>query len=228
MQGPWKNTPAGHVRTDIIVALLLWYLIYVVFDVLSTYWLISNSSLGISGEVNPIAVALYREFGLGGLVFGKISGFIPMAVASVLADSRYRGIGWFRELVETLILSLIGVSSLAALHNFGSILVVEFFRLRVQHLAPWVALTAIVLALALQYVTFRVLRLGDRVRLLEAAIGTLLILTPLFIWREIFITLLQRQPILFAAYIAIMYPLVAAAIYLVEEIRKGGRSPNLS
>jgi hypothetical protein len=229
MQGaPWKTTQAGHVRTDIIVTLLLWYLIYVVFDVLSTYWLINHSAVGIMGEANPIAVALYRALGLGGLLIGKLSGFIPMAVASIMADARYGGIGWFRELVETLLLSLIGASAIVALHNFGSILAVEFFRRGVEHLGPWVALTAIPLALALQYVTFRVLRLGDRVRLVEAAMGTLLILTPLFVWREVFISALQRQPILFAAYIAIMYPLVAAAIYLVEEIRKGRGRANLS
>jgi hypothetical protein len=116
----------GLVRTEIIIILVLWFAIYVVYDVASTAWLINNAPIGLAGEQNPIGQFLFR-YGILGALVAKVVGFITLSAAVIYVDSKYGGHKRIKELVEVVLLVLITVSLLAALQNFMSILQIVFF-----------------------------------------------------------------------------------------------------
>jgi hypothetical protein len=113
----WKG-----VRREILALIGLWFLTYVVFDLASTYWLVTNSSLGIAGELNPLGLALYRSFGYGGMVGGKLAAFVLMSASTMVLDRRFHSVPWFRRVEEVLLLCLVGISSIVALSNFGALI----------------------------------------------------------------------------------------------------------
>ena len=112
----------GPVRGEIVIVLLIWFCIYVLFDVVSTFWLINNTMVGISGEMNPLGRALFSQ-GLESAYLAKILGFVAVSVVVVYIEQAYGRIKWVREVTETVLLVLITISLLAALNNYDSILV---------------------------------------------------------------------------------------------------------
>ncbi len=120
----WRN---GSVRKEIIVILFVWFCIYVLFDVISTFWLINNTKVGIAGELNPFGRLIFAR-GIWEAYLAKLIGFNMMASITIFVDTNYGRIGWVKEAVETVLLILIFISLLAALGNFASILGVSLQR----------------------------------------------------------------------------------------------------
>ena len=114
----WRN---GSVRKEIIIVLLAWFCVYVLFDVFSTFWLISNTIIGIAGELNPLGHALF-SLGVFGAYLGKLVGFIALSTTAIFVDTRYGRIKWVREVTETTMLVMVCISLLVALNNYASIL----------------------------------------------------------------------------------------------------------
>ena len=102
--------------------LLAWFSAYVLFDVVSTFWLINNTVIGLAGELNPLGRAIFAH-GFMEAYFAKLVGFIPVSAATIFLDANYGRTKWVREVTETVLLGLICVSLLAALTNYDSILV---------------------------------------------------------------------------------------------------------
>jgi hypothetical protein len=114
----WRT---GSVRKEVIVVLFAWFCTYVLFDVVSTFWLINYTVVGLAGELNPFGRLVFGR-GVWEAYLGKLIGFIPVATITILVDTNYGRIRWVKEVVETVLLVLILISLVAALGNYTSIL----------------------------------------------------------------------------------------------------------
>ncbi|MDG6902720.1 MAG: hypothetical protein JRM80_12290 [Nitrososphaerota archaeon] len=113
-------------KAQLLVPLLFLFLVFVIFDVGSTVWLINNSPGGLENEVNPAGVALYSSFGAAGLIFPKFALFILFAGMTVYFAQRYSQVRWFVEASQTLVLAQIALSLVISFNNFIAILGVYF------------------------------------------------------------------------------------------------------
>ncbi len=218
-QGPlgilWSDA-----RREITAIIGVWFLVYVVVDLLSTYWLVTNTSVGIVGETNPLGLALYRSLGYGGMIAGKLIAFALMSVATLLLDGKYHSIPWFRGVEKILLLSLVSISSIAAVLNFGSLVTVAYQRGEVQSLSPLVNLLSLILAFGLAYLPGRLIRFQGGFKFLVAVAGALVLASPLLYFKDIFAIVLQQVPAAIAAYVVAGYAVVAGFIYVTDEFRR--------
>jgi hypothetical protein len=211
-------------RSEVLFSLFVWYLLYVLIDVVTTLWLIQNSPLGISGERDPLALAYYQSFGTAGLLLGKLLFFVPCAFAAVTMDAYYSRVPWFKEVTETVVLSLIGYTLIIILNNTIAIAETALATGQLEFLASLLARTvglgALLIATVLAYGTARIVGLKDNYRILEVAVGTSLIVGPLFLLRGTLTETFSRQPITLFAYVGAMFVFVAVGIYMVDEFKK--------
>ena len=202
----------------------MWFLLYVVIDIVTTFWLIQHSPLGISGESDPLARVYYQSFGTAGLLMGKLLTFVPFAFAAVAMDAHYNRVPWFKEVTETVILSLIGFTLLVILNNILAITEMAIasnqLGLLDSLLAHTIGLGSLLIATVLGYGTARIVGLRENYRMLEVAVGTSLIIGPLFLWKGTLTQTFSAHPTTLMAYLAAMFTLVAVAIYMLEDFKK--------
>jgi len=212
------------VRSEVAFSLFVWFLLYVVIDIVTTFWLIQHSPLGISGESDPLARVYYQSFGTAGLLMGKLLTFVPFAFAAVAMDAYYDHVPWFKEVTETVILSLIGFTLLVILNNILAITEMAIasnqLGLLDSLLAHTIGLGSLLIATVLGYGTARIVGLRENYRMLEVAVGTSLIIGPLFLWKGTLTQTFSAHPTTLMAYLAAMFTLVAVAIYMLEDFKK--------
>jgi len=197
----------------------------VVIDLVSTYWLVANTSAGITGESNPLGLALYRTLGYGGMVAGKLVAFALMSSATLVLDRKFNSITWFRGVEKTLLLSLVAISSLAALINFGAFITATYNRGVAQSLSLSVNILSLILFLVLVYLPWRLIGFQGGLRLLVAIGGTLALISPLLYFKDLFVVVLTQVPVAIAAYAAAAYAVIAGLINVFDESRRGQIPP---
>lgn len=74
-------------RTIILLFITI-FILYVIGDYVTTAIAIENSPLGIDGEINPIAVALYNNYGMTSLLLAKIVMFVILSSVTLLILKR--------------------------------------------------------------------------------------------------------------------------------------------
>jgi len=118
------------IKKEMVFLLSVWFVIYVVYDITTTYWLINNTAVGISGEQNPLGRLAFL-YGLSGLLIQKFAGFGAITAAVIIMDNK---LGMrkvtksiiIKDVIEIVLLALIGVSLIGALVNWISILEAVF------------------------------------------------------------------------------------------------------
>jgi hypothetical protein len=202
----------------------VWYLLYVILDVVTTLWLIQHSPLGLSGERDPLAMAYYQSFGTTGLLVGKLLFFMPCAFGAVTMDAYYSRVPWFKEVIETVVLSLIGYTLMVILNNILAIaetaVATGELELLGSLLARSIGLGTLLIATVLAYGTARIVGLKDNYRILEVAVGTAIIVGPLFLWKGALTETFSAQPLTLLAYLGAMFVFVAVAVYMLDEFKK--------
>jgi hypothetical protein len=211
-------------RGEVLFSLFVWYLLYVIIDVVTTIWLIQHSPLGISGERDPLAMAYYQSFGTIGLLIGKILFFMPCAFAAVTMDAYYKRVPWFKEVTETVVLGLIGYTLIVILNNILAIaetaLAAGELELLASLLARTIGLGSLLIATVLAYGTARIVGMKDNYRILEVAMGTAIIVGPLFLWKGALTETFSAHPLTLLAYVGAMFVFVAVAIYMLDEFKR--------
>jgi hypothetical protein len=211
-------------RGEVLFSLFVWYLLYVIIDVATTLWLIQHSPLGLSGERDPLAMAYYQTFGSTGLLIGKLLFFMPCAFAAVTMDAYYNRVPWFKEVTETVVLSLIGYTLMVILNNILAIaetaVATGELELLGSLLARTIGLGTLLIATVLAYGTARIVGVKDNYRILEVAAGTAIIVGPLFLWKGALTGTFSAQPLTLLAYLGAMFVFVAVAVYMLDEFKK--------
>ncbi|MHB8568350.1 MAG: DUF5658 family protein [Nitrososphaerales archaeon] len=218
------------VSIDIVELLLVWYIIFGIMDVITTYWLIQNYSAGISGEANPLGRALWDQFGLAGLILGKVLVFIPMSAAVVYIHSAMKEKKWFREALETILLGMIGYSLIVILNNVvGAILVSAYYDPRVLTTIGFLYFKLGILALCVGVVVAGLhftKQANDSLRVVEASVGVLVVITPTLFAQGVFHYLIVEQPLLFIAYLFGVLSILGIAFYMAESILRMNPRPS--
>jgi len=75
------------IRGETLVILGVLFAIYVVGDLTTTIWLVSNFPGGIEGEWNPLASVIYNENGISGMIASKVIFFIFLSTVAILLES---------------------------------------------------------------------------------------------------------------------------------------------
>jgi len=57
-------------------------------------------------------------------------------------------------------------------------------------------------------------------RILEVAVGTAIIVGPLFLWKGALTETFSAQPLTLLAYLGAMFVFVAVAVYMLDEFKK--------
>jgi len=71
-----KMSDKGHISIQTIVILGILFVFYVIGDIATTLWLISNHPEGIAAESNPLGIYLYTQQGVYGIMTAKLLVFI--------------------------------------------------------------------------------------------------------------------------------------------------------
>jgi len=192
---------------EAIGLLAAFYGLFVVGDVATTFWLVKHFPGGISGELNPLARAIYAHYGLEGMLASKLCVFAASSAAVVGLYIKYGHVKWFRETLETAMLCLSGLSAIVMVNNLLGILAVS---LCLYGAAPEWLLRCLSYALSLT-----IAALGGYMLLgwrggAEALVGTALAALPLLCWH-------QLSPERYLTYLASLFTAVGAALYLVER-----------
>ncbi len=208
-------------RLDLIILLLIYYAVYVVGDLSTTYWLILNDPHGIFHEANPIGRVMYLGYGLLGLMLGKMMTFIPLAVMVVVFEARFRGVHWFRELVETVVLGLITYSLMVLLNNLAAMMILQVFKGERYLLQMYPIIRGLILTLSicLVIVLTRVHGRGDLSRVTEVVVGTVVVVGPFLLFDPLF-DYLGRNVWSLLVYVVALLTILGSFIYIGGEIKR--------
>lgn len=210
---------SSKVRLDLVVLLLIYYSIYFVGDLATTYWLILNDPYGILHEANPIGRALYLNHGLAGLLIGKLMTFIPLSTMVIVFETKFRNLRWFRETTETVILGLIAYSMIIFLNNFAAIIAITFFKDQVSLLFPAIKVLMFILSASLSIVLLRIHGRGNLRMASEAVLGTAVTTGPLLLF-DPFFEYFGRNLWFLMGYISSILTIVGIFFYITDEIIK--------
>lgn len=212
-------------RVDLIVLLLIYSILYIAGDLLTTGWLVYNDPYGILHESNPIGRALYLSGGLLGLAAGKIAAFAPLCITALVFDERFRGLTWFREVVETTILGLITYSMIITLNNIFAIIFIasSLGASDIVRLYPIVKVIVLLLSTGINILILRIQGYRDWVRVFEVIMGTLVVAGPLALYQPL-LDFLKEQLWLLALYVISVITILGVFFYLFEEFRKKDNS----
>lgn len=83
-------TNAGHIEIHTIVILGILFVFYVIGDVATSLWLISNHPEGIAAESNPLGIYIYTQQGVYGIITAKLLVFIAISLMAILLESNYK------------------------------------------------------------------------------------------------------------------------------------------
>lgn len=201
------------VKPEIIILLLLFYAFFVTGDVLTTFWLIEYYPGGISGEMNPVAYMIFTAYGYAGMLASKIVFFIASSTVFILLYIRYGGAKWIREALEITILGLTGLSILVIINNLFSIIATY---IHLYNMPPIWLLKTLVFMMTVTVACLGALVLfKDVERVVEAFIGSILAMLPLFIWPRL-------DPFYYLAYLGSLFLLIALSTYFMEISRGRG------
>jgi len=209
------------VRNELIFLLFILSIVYIAGDLLTTGWLIFNDPWGILHETNPIGRYLYIEGGLQGLIVGKLVAFIPLIILSLVFDSKYRDVVWFREVIETSLLGLLTYSMIIILNNLFAIYVISFASSQTDFLSFLPVLRGLSFFLSVTFSTLilRVIGVQDYLTMFEVYFGTIVLVGPLTMFSPL-LNVLKGNMWLFLSYILSVLTVLGIFFYLIEEIRK--------
>lgn len=213
-------------RLDLAITLAIFYAVYVVGDLSTTYWLILNAPRGISHEANPIGRALYTSYGLLGLLLGKMAAFAPLVIVVLVFEARFRDIAWFRETTETVVLGLITYSLIVLLNNLSAIIILQVYRgeAHLLQLFPLIKGLILILSISLVIVLLKASGHGSLLRAAETIIGTAAMVGPLLLYDPLF-DYLGNSLWTLLAYTLATLTIVGAFFYITEEIIKERSQP---
>ena len=73
-----------------IVMLGILFVFYVIGDITTTLWLISNHPIDIAAESNPLGIYLYTQQGVYGIIAAKLFVFIAISLMAILIEYHYK------------------------------------------------------------------------------------------------------------------------------------------
>jgi len=194
------------IKPEIIILLLLFYAFFVIGDVLTTFWLIKYYPGGISGEMNPVAYMLFTKYGYAGMLASKIVFFVVSSTVFILLYMRYGGARWIREALEITILGLTGLSILVIINNIFSILATYIYLYNTPPL--WLLKILVFLMTVTVACLGALLLFKDPVRVVEALLGSIMAMLPLFIWPRL-------DPMYYLIYLGSLFLLIALSTYFI-------------
>ncbi len=205
-------------RNELIILLFILSIIYIAGDLLTTGWLIFNDPWGILHETNPFGRYLYIKGGLQALVVGKLIAFIPLVILSLIFDSKYREVVWFREVIETSLLGLLTYSMIIILNNLFAIYVISFSTSEINLLALLPVMRGLSFFVSVTFSTLilRVLGVQDYLTMFEVYFGTLVLAGPLTLYNPL-MNVMKGNAWLFLAYIISVLTVLGIFFYIIDE-----------
>jgi len=218
---PIKRLRKGDARNELIFLLFILSIVYIAGDLVTTGWLIFNDPGGILNETNPIGRYLYINGGLQALVVGKLAAFIPLVILSLIFDSKYRDVIWFREVIETSLLGLLTYSMIIILNNLFAIYVITFTnsQMNLVSFLPVLRGLSFVISVTFSTLILRVLGVQDYTTMFEVYFGTIVLAVPLTLYSPL-LNFLKGNVWLFLSYIVSVLTILGVFFYLIEESRK--------
>jgi hypothetical protein len=218
---PIKRLRKGAVRNELIFLLFILSIIYIAGDLVTTGWLIFNDPSGILNETNPIGRYLYIKGGLQALVIGKLVAFVPLIILSLIFDSKYRDVVWFREVIETSLLGLLTYSMIIILNNLFAIYVIAFTnnQMNLVSFLPVLRGLSFFISVTFSALILRVLGVQDYLKMFEVYFGTIVLAGPLTLYSPL-LNVLKGNVWLFLSYIMSVLTFLGIFFYLIEESRK--------
>jgi len=80
----------GHIDIQTIIMLGILFVFYVIGDIATTLWLISNHPEGVAAESNPLGIYLYTQQGVYGIMTAKLLVFIAISLMAILIEYHYK------------------------------------------------------------------------------------------------------------------------------------------
>lgn len=220
-----NQEPFEGVSKGFLVLLAIWFFIFAVGDLVTTFWLILHDPSGIANEGNPFAVSIYNGGGFLYLLLAKIGVCFIIELAFILSGSKYSRISWFHSALESIILAFICYSLIITYNNFLCILTIQAYLSPTLLKDLLVTETGmLILALILNNILLYLSRTKQKIMYVEANLATLLFLAPLIIWRPFFQWYLREQPLFYFAYLGSVLTILAIAFYIIDEIIKERRT----
>jgi len=78
------------IQAETLIILSILFAFYVVGDLMTSIWLISNHPEGIAAESNPIGIILFTQQGFVGLMMAKILVFIALSLMTIMLEFHYK------------------------------------------------------------------------------------------------------------------------------------------
>lgn len=220
---PIKRLRKDDARNELIFLLFILSIVYIAGDLVTTGWLIFNDPGGILNETNPIGRYLYVKGGIQALIVGKLVAFTPLVTLSLIFDSKYRDVIWFREVIETALLGLLTYSMIIILNNLFAMYVITFTNSQMNLISflPVLRGLSFVISITFSTLILRVLGVQDYTTMFEVYFGTLVLAVPLTLYSPL-LNFLKGNMWLFLSYIVSVLTILGIFFYLIEESRKKG------
>ena len=197
----------SRVRSEFLVSLILLYSLFVVGDLLTTFWLINYYPGGISGEMNPLAHLLFKKYGYLGMVVSKTMIFLISSTSFIILYGKYEQIKWFREALEITILGLAGLSAIVIVNNVFSIIVTSVFIYGYKPiwlLKILVSVFSVVIVSLASLIVFK-----NTLYMVESLIGSTISIMPLIFWPNL-------DPVIYLGYLILVFVVIVLSIYYLE------------
>jgi len=195
------------IKGEFLVSLILLYSLFVVGDILTTFWLINYYPGGISGEANPFAYLLFKRYGYLGMIISKTMVFLVSSTIFIILYGKYSKIKWFKEALEIIILGLTGLSAIVIVNNLFSIVAISVFiygSKPVWLLKVLISILSIVIVGAVSLMIFK-----NTLYVAESVIGSTISIFPLIFWPDI-------DPVMYLTYIITLFIIIVISIYYIE------------
>ena len=121
----------GHIDIQTIVILGILFVFYVIGDIATTLWLISNHPEGIAAESNPLGIYLYTQ-GVYGIMTAKLLVFIAISLMVILIEYNYKHETKVVLVSNYSILALMALSLIVLTVNVMMIYILVFKRIRMK------------------------------------------------------------------------------------------------
>ena len=195
------------IRSEFLVSLILLYSIFVLGDIITTFWLINYYPGGISGEMNPLAHLLFKRYGYLGMIMSKSIVFLVTSTIFIVLYRKYGEIKWFREALEIIILGLAGLSAIVVVNNLFSIIVISIF---IYGSRPVWLLKILILVLSIIMVGLAsLITFKNILYIVESIIGSVISIAPLIFWPNL-------DPVIYLAYIILLFIIIVLSTYYIE------------
>jgi len=209
----------GHIDIQTIVILGILFVFYVIGDIATTLWLISNHPEGISAESNPLGIYLYTQQGVYGIMTAKLLVFIAISLMAILIEQHYKHEARVVLVSNYSILGLMALSLIVVTVN-----VMMIYTLSLQEgsyestflFRTYIVMFAMTLGGLILLPKFVPSTLG----IVEIILIFVVILGPLAFSPGIYQFLLANNVVNFGAYIAANVGIIAVMIYGMNRLYK--------